>query len=202
MVCHWITCMYSFFYIYILSSISCSGVDGQKQSRLTPQELHVSLLDISAQTDCRDWTLDPANVSQARQLTRLTLRCQFIRKKKSTNCLIDAQSVVVKSPTPPGPRSPPDTASVSLRPGGYLCSSMSVRGLGPRAVRSAFHGRQHKVIRRRPTAGAALRSLSCPHSFSVSRCPALTSHQNGTALDTGPKPSSSSQTHSQLNSYI
>lgn len=75
--------------------------------------------------------------------------------------------------------------SVSLHPGGYLCSHMCVCGPRPRAVRSTFHGRQHKVIRWRPSAGAAPRSLSCPHSFSVGLCPVLTSRQGGTVLQQG-----------------
>ena len=70
----------------------------------------------------------------------------------------------------PLPPSCPDTTIVSLRPCGYLRSQMCVCSLGPCAVRSAFHGRQHKVIRWRPLFGGAPRSLSCPPSFSVSRC--------------------------------
>lgn len=79
---------------------------------------------------------------------------------------------------------------------------MCVVTLGPRAVRSAFHGRQHKVIRRQPPAGAAPRSLSCPHSFSVSRCPALTGRQGGTDVQSGQTPHLSIRAHLQLESYI
>lgn len=141
---------------------------------------------------------DPPNVSVS--TTRQTNSVLPIQKteKTDTNCLIDVQSVV----NPPPPPSLPDTTSVSLRPGGYLLSHMCVRGPGPHAVRSAFHGRQHKVIRWRPSAGGAPRSLSCPHSSSVSRCPALTSRQGGTAVRSGQTSPLSTLTHSKLKSYI
>lgn len=120
-------------------------------------------------------------------------------EKTDTNCLIDVQSVVVNTrPTP----SPPDALSVSLRSGGYLPPHMGVCGPGPHAVRSAFHGRQHKVIRRWLSAGGAPRSLSCPHSFSVSRCPALSSRQGGTAVKSVQSLHLSRLTHSRLRSYI
>lgn len=109
-------------------------------------------------------------------------------KAQNHSCyrLIGMQSVHVNASTPPCPRSPPDSSSVGRSvgrgSGGYLCSNMCVCGLRPHAVRSAFHARQHKVIRWRPSAGAALRSFSCPLSFPVSRCPALFSRQGGTSL--------------------
>lgn len=87
-------------------------------------------------------------------------------------------SVIVKAPPPLSVH----LTTVSLRRGGYLASHMCVCGLRPYAVRSAFHGRQHKVIRWWPSARGAPRSLSCLHSFSFSHCPARSSRQGGTAV--------------------
>lgn len=94
------------------------------------------------------------------------------------------QSVIVKAPPAPSVH----LTTVSLRRGGYLASHTCVCGLRPRAVRSAFHGRQHKVMRRRPSDRGAPRSLSCLHSFSFSHCPALSSRQGGTAVQLGQTP--------------
>lgn len=69
------------------------------------------------------------------------------------NCLIDAQNVIVNVDCRFPVRLTPTQAS--LCPRGYLHSHMCVCGLRSRAVRSAFHCRQHKVIPLRPSAGGA-----------------------------------------------
>lgn len=122
-------------------------------------------------------------------------------QQTSSNCLINVQSKAVNVSIPlQSARSSwclvCQSVSQSVSVLVAICTPTCVHGLQPAAVRSAFHGRQHKVIRQRPSARAALRLLSCPHSFSVSHCPALTSCQGAKLCQTFICPN---KTHSQLN---